>query len=255
MSDSDQRTTIRSVDRAFDILETIRDRGEVRVTELAADLDVAKSTVHNHLNTMADRGFVVAEDGRYRLGLRFLSFPDAVQTSHQLYQAAKAEVDSLVEQTGERSQVLVEENGAGVYIYQQFDDRAITTNSRVGTRVRLHSTAIGKALVAYQPAEVTDRIIEGVEFTSETENTITSEDEYRQELERVRSDGVAFDDEEGIAGMRCVAAPIRDDRDVSVGAISVSGPCTRIHGDRFRESLPEAVKRTAQAIEINYRFS
>lgn len=255
MSSPGERSTVRSVDRAFDILEAIRDRGEVRVTDLAADLNVSKSTVHNHLNTMADRGFVIAEDGRYRLGLRFLSFPDAVQKSHGLYQASKDEVDALVEQTGERSQVLVEEDGSGVYIYQQIDDRAITTNSRVGTRVKLHSTAIGKALVAYQPAEKVERILEGIEFTRETENTITSEEEFRQELERVRNDGVAFDDEEGIEGMRCVAAPIRNDQDTSVGAISVSGPCTRIQGERFEETLPTEVKRAAQAIEINYRFS
>lgn len=255
MAEQHGGNTVRSVDRTFDILEVIRDRGEVGVTELADLLGISKSTVHNHLNTMANRGFVVNENDRYRLGLRFLSFPDVVQKSNRLYQTAKDEVDELVDRTGERSQVLVEENGYGVYIYQQTDDRAITTNSRVGTRVSLHSTAIGKALLAHQPTEAVERVLDRDGLPAETENTITSRAEFEGELERVREAGVAFDDEEGIEGMRCVAAPIRNDRDVSVGAISVSGPCTRIKGERFEETLPEEVKRAAQAIEINYRFS
>lgn len=255
MTGSQERATVNSVDRAFDILEEIRDRDGARVTELAKEFGIAKSTVHNHLTTLANRGFVVSEDGKYQLGLRFLSFPDAVQKSSRLYQAAKDEIDDLVDRTGERCQVLVEENSYGVYIYQQMDDRAITTNSRVGTRVSLHSTAIGKALLAYQPAEKVDRIIENRGLAPETENTITSKEELLQELDRVRDRGIAFDDEEGIEGMRCVAAPIRNNQDVSVGAISLSGPCTRIEGERFKETLPQEVKRAAQAIEINYQFS
>lgn len=248
-------TSIASVERTFEILETIRDRGDVGVTEVAAQLDVSKSTVHNHLKTMEARGYVVNEDGTYRLGLRFLSFPDTLQKSNRLYQTAKDEVDELVERTGERSQVLVEENGYGVYIYQQTADRAITTNSRVGTRVSLHSTAIGKSLLAYQPQENVEHVLERDGLPAHTDNTITSREAFEAELERVREAGVAFDDEEGIEGMRCVAAPIRDEEAVSVGAISVSGPCTRIKGERFESTLPRAVERAAQAIEINYRYS
>lgn len=248
--------TVLSVDRTFEILEAIRDRGmDVGITELAEQLDVSKSTVHNHLSTMEKWGFVVNENGGYRLGLRFLSFLDGLQNSNRLYQAAKDEVDDLVERTGERSQILNEENGYGVYIYQQTDDRAITTNSQVGTRVSLHSSAIGKALLAYQPQSKVDRILERDGLPAETENTITSREEFAEELNRVRENGIAFDDEEGIEGMRCVAAPIRNENDVSVGAISVSGPCTRIEGDRFEETIPREVERAAQAIEINYRYS
>lgn len=246
--------TVLSVDRTFDILEEICEREEVGVTQLAEELDVSKSTIHNHLNTMANRGYVVNENDRYRLGLRFLSFPDVVQKSNRLYQTAVDEIDELVDTTGERSQLLVEENSHGVYIYQQTDDRAIRTSSRVGTRVMLHSTAIGKALLAYQPAEKVDQILERDGLPSMTEHTITSREAFEEELERVRERGIAFDDEEGIEGMRCVAAPIKNDQDVSVGAISVSGPCTRIEGERFEETLPQEVQRAAQAIEINYRF-
>lgn len=255
MANHGNENTVLSVDRAFEILETIRDRGKVGVTEVADRLDVSKSTVHNHLNTMEARGYVVNEDGEYRIGLRFLSFPDTLQKSNRLYQTAKEEVDELVERTGERSQVLVEENGYGVYIYQQMDDRAITTNSRVGTRVSLHSSAIGKALLAFQPPEKVDRILDRDGLPAQTEHTITSREEFDAELERIREEGVAYDDEEGIEGMRCVAAPIRDKDSVSVGAISVSGPCTRIKSERFESTLPREVKRAAQAIEINYRYS
>jgi DNA-binding IclR family transcriptional regulator len=255
MTDHTNKNRVQSVDRTFEILETIRDHEKVGVTEIAEQLDVSKSTVHNHLNTMDARGYVVNEDGTYRLGLRLLSFPNTLQKSHRVYQTAKDEIDELVEQTGERSQVLVEEDGYGVYIYQQTDDRAITTNSKVGTRVTLHSSAIGKAMLAFQPKEKVRRILSRDGMPARTENTITSREAFEEELKSVREEGVAFDDEEGIEGMRCVAAPIRNEDSVSVGAISVSGPCTRIMGERFESTLPREVERAAQAIEIKYRYS
>lgn len=255
MTDHTNKNRVQSVDRTFEILETIRDREEVGITEVAEQLAVSKSTVHNHLNTMEARGYVVNEDGMYRLGLRLLSFPNTLQKSHQLYQTAKDEVDELVERTGERSQVLVEEDGYGVYIYQQTDDRALTTNSKVGTRVDLHSSAIGKSMLAFQPEEKVERILNRDGLPARTKNTITSQEAFEAELKRIREEGVAFDDEEGIEGMRCVAAPIRNEDSVSVGAISVSGPCTRIMGERFESTLPREVERAAQAIEIKYRYS
>ena len=204
---------------------------------------------------METRGYVVNEDGEYRLGLRFLSFPDTLRKSNRLYQTAKEEVDELVKRTGERSQVLVEENGHGVYIYQQVDDRATRTSSRVGTQVSLHSSAIGKSLLAFQPPEKMDRILDKDGLPARTEHTITSREEFNTELERIREGGVAYDDQEGIEGMRCVAVPILDENSVSVGAISVSGLCTRIKNERFESELPQEVERAAQAIEINYRYS
>ncbi|WP_129116326.1 IclR family transcriptional regulator [Halegenticoccus tardaugens] len=255
MSSNQGGKTIRSVDRTLNILEKIGERNTVGVTELAEELNVSKSTIHNHLNTMTNRGYVVNENDQYRLGLQFLWFSDVIQKSNRLYQMAVDEVDELVDGTGERSQVLVEENGHGTYIYQQTDDRAIRTSSRVGTRVSLHSSAIGKALLAYQPSEKVDRILDRDGLPAMTEYTITSREAFVDELERVRETGVAFDDEEGIEGMRCVAAPIKNDQGISVGAISISGPCTRIQGERFEKTLPQEVQRAAQAIEINYRFA
>lgn len=252
---SGSNNTVSSVQRAFKILETIRNQGDISVTELAQQLDVSKSTVHNHLKTMEESGYIVKTDGSYRLGLRFLSFPDVLQKSNRLYQAAKDEVEELVDRTNERGQVLCEENGSGVYIYQQKTNRSITTDTKVGSKVSLHSSAIGKALLAFQPQDKVDEIIDRDGLPAHTKHTITSRDELEQELERVREEGTAFDDEEGIEGLRCVAAPIRDSEGISVGAISISGPCTRISGDQFREALPQEVKRAAQAIEINYQFS
>jgi DNA-binding IclR family transcriptional regulator len=150
----------------------MRDRGAVGITELVEQLDVSKSTVHNHLNTMEARGYVVNDGGTYRLDLRLLSFPNTLQKSRRLYQTAKDEVDEPVERTGERSQVLVEDDGYGVCIHQQTDDRAITTNSKVGTRVTPHSSAIGKAMLAFQPEERVERILHRDGLVARTENTL-----------------------------------------------------------------------------------
>jgi DNA-binding IclR family transcriptional regulator len=248
-------TNIQAVDRTLQILEYIRDTEEIRITELANSLGVSKSTVHNHLSTLSDHGYIIKTEGKYQLGLRFLSFAHMLQESNRLYLSAKPEIDDLVDRIDERSQVLVEENGHGIYIYQETGTRSITTESYVGTTVELHSSSIGKALLAFQPEEMVDRVIDRDGLPERTEHTVTSEDELKTELETIRETGVAFDDEEGMLGMRCIAAPVKNQAGRSVGAISVSGPCTRMDDERFREELPESVRQTAQAIELQYQFS
>lgn len=246
---------VKAVERAFEFLREIRDRGGAAAGDLAESLDVSKSTAYNHLSTLADEGYVVKEDDEYRLGLRLISFSNAVQEDHRLYEAARLEVDDLVERTGERCQVMAEENGRGIYLYQATGRRSLSTDSRIGTSVDLHSTAIGKAMLAFQPQETVEAVLDRDGLPRRTDNTITDREAFLAELEEVREREVAFDDEEGFDGMRCVAAPIRETDGRAVGSISLSGPTTRVQGERFESELPELVRGTARTIEIKYRFA
>jgi DNA-binding IclR family transcriptional regulator len=254
-SATDRGNKIKAATRTIDILELLRDSGPMRITRMAEELDVSKSTVYNYVTTMSNSGYVISENDRYKLGLKLLSFGHSLQIRNQLYEAAKPELDELVEETNERCQVLAEENGHGVYIYQTTGNRYLQTSSRVGSRVNLHCTGIGKALLAYKPDELVEEVIESRGLEKRTENTITTPEVLYDELEKIRDEGVAFDDEEALPGLRCVAAPIKDLNDVSIGAISVSGPATRLNGSRFKQELPEAIRKTAQAIEIKYKYS
>nr|WP_244257329.1 IclR family transcriptional regulator C-terminal domain-containing protein [Halomicrobium sp. IBSBa] len=118
-----------------------------------------------------------------------------------------------------------------------------------------NSTALGNAILAHLPEDRVDEIIEQHGLPEMTENTITERDELFERLKRVRTEGVAFDDEARVKGLRCVAVPIVNNDDVVEGAISVSGPTSRLQGDRFRSKLPAKLKSVANVIELNITYT
>lgn len=246
--------SVKSVETAFKIVEALHDTGGAGVTELADDLSVPKSTVHNHLQTLRRLGYVVKADGEYRLGLRFLGLGDRARQRHSLYRVAKPETDSLVEAVGERAQVMVAENAVGIYIYQSLADQAVRTDSHVGTVVNLHATAVGKAYLAHLPDERLAGVLDRMELTRQTPNTLDDRETLRTELGEVADRGYAFNDEERTVGMRAVGAPVLSDDDRVLGGISVSGPTTRMNGSWYREEVPDMVSQSARIIGIKATY-
>lgn len=245
---------IGATERSFRIIELLRQRDAATLADLAADLDASKSTVHNHLTTLVRLGYVTRTDDGYALGLRFLDLGDHARKRHALYHEAKDEVNELVEAVGERGQVMVEEDGRGVYIYQVKTDRAIETDSHIGTTVDLHTTAVGKSYLAFCTEADRERILSGT-LDSETANTITDREALEAELETIRERGYALNDEEKMVGMRAVGAPILSAGDQVIGAVSVSGPTTRMNGEWFRQEVPELVVQAARVIGIKTTYS
>lgn len=249
--------TIGATETSFAIVERLRDEPEgIDITTLASALDVSKSTVYNHLQTLRQLGYVRKDGDLYVLGLQFLTLGDQARRRYSLYDYAKQETDELVESVGERAQVMVEENGRGIYIYQAKADQGIQTDSHIGTVVNLHATAVGKAYLAHLPEQERDELLSEIALREETPQTSTDQEALLADLKEVRDRGYAFNDEEKTVGMRAVGAPISSDEDGSViGAISVSGPTTRLDGDWYREEIPEMVTQAAKVISIRMTYS
>jgi DNA-binding IclR family transcriptional regulator len=217
---------------------------------------MSKSTVHNHLQTLQNLGYVVQDGQEYRLGLQFLGLGDRARQYHDLYHVAKPETDSLVEAVGERAQVMVEEDGVGIYVYQSLADQAVRTDSHIGTVINLHATSVGKAYLAHLPDDQLGEILDTISFTEETPDTLTEAESLRTELDEIAERGYAFSDEERTVGMRAVGAPILSaDDDRALGAISVSGPTTRMKGTWYHEEIPEMVAQSAKIIGIRATYS
>jgi DNA-binding IclR family transcriptional regulator len=141
-----------------------------------------------------------------------------------------------------------------VYLYKHGGENAVQTASSLGKREYLHCISLGKAMLAYMSEERVRDIIDEHGLKRYTPQTLTAQEALFDELEQVRERGFAYDEEERIEGIRCVAAPVTAAGDI-FGAVSVSGPATRICGERFRDELPDHVTRTANVIEINTKFS
>ncbi|QCS44957.1 IclR family transcriptional regulator [Natrinema versiforme] len=245
---------IRSVEIAFTILKTIRKRDRITVTELANELGHSKSTVHSHLRTLEDQEIIVREGNGYRLGLQILDMANDVREQACNYNVIVEKVDELANETGEIAQFGLEEHGQLAYLYKARGEHAVETASRIGQKQPIYSTSLGKAILAHLPSDRTEEIVSTAEFTPRGPNTITNERELYENLETIAERGYAIDDEENIEGLRCVAAPIKND-EIIHGAISVTGPASRITDERLHGEIAESVQRAANVIELNTKFS
>ncbi|PSP26942.1 hypothetical protein BRC65_08505 [Halobacteriales archaeon QH_2_65_14] len=151
---------IGSVDRVFDIIELVRNRDGVTVSTVAEEIDSATSTAYQYLRTIEDNGFLVEEDGKFYLSLRFLDYGGHAINRQQAHDLAKAKVKELAESTGERAQYVVPQDGEGVVLHIISESQAVKTGVRIGTRVPLHASATGKTILAFLPERELFDIIE-----------------------------------------------------------------------------------------------
>jgi IclR family acetate operon transcriptional repressor len=246
---------VQSVETAFRIFDALKDLDGAGVSELAARLDIPKSTIHNYLSTLVQEEYVVKDGSSYYIGIRSLEYGAYARVQNDIYRIAKPEVDELAATTGELANLMIEEHGRGSYLHRARGDKAVQVEAHVGTRVPLHSTALGKAILAHFPRERVDEIVDRRGLTAVTPNTITDRAALDDELTQIREEGVAFDNGERITGLRCVATPILSKNDRVLGAISVAGPSNRVRDDRFTEDLPKRVLETANVIKLNVTYS
>ncbi|MDS0293682.1 IclR family transcriptional regulator [Halogeometricum luteum] len=243
---------IEASERTLEILDFLAGRERTTATAVAERLGIAKSTTHYHLKTLEDAEFVVRERDGYRVSLNLLTMGHDVVAQMSTYQAGKAKVDELARETGELCILMVEEHGYGYYIYDNRGEDAVNFDT-AGNRKRLHDNALGKAFLSQVSAERVDEIVARHGLPATTGQTVTDRERLDAELETARTEGVAFDYEEQLNGLCCVAAPIREAQsdDVSVrGAISVAVPASRAQDEYFEEELPRAVSDAANIIEL-----
>lgn len=249
------KNPVKSTRTTFEIIETLKEIDGGGVTEVADHLGVPKSTVHNYLTTLEEAEYVVKEDTEYRVGIRFLELGAYARNEMQLYEIAKEEVEKLAAETGELGNLLIEEHGRGSYLHRARGDQAVKVEEHIGTRVYLHSTALGKAILAYMSEERRQAIIDRHGLPPSTENTTTDPDALADELEAIRERGYSTDDEERIKGLRCVAAPGLSNDGRVLGAVSVSAPTNRMQGETFEEEIPAKVQEAVNVIELNVTYS
>jgi len=233
------------------IMESLKHHEGAKVSEIAEEFDMSKSTVHNHLSTLREEGFVVQEGTEYRLGLRFLEFGGYARSRMPLYRIAEPEVERLAEQTGELANLMTEQHGQGVYLLRSKGNRAVDFETYAGFRCPLHVPAAGKAILAHLPTERVEAIVDRHGLEPETPRTVTDRTELFDRLETVRDRGFAIDDEELVTGLRCVGVPITTADGTVMGSLSIAAPTSRMGEDRFTDEVPDLVRSAANVIELN----
>jgi IclR family acetate operon transcriptional repressor len=248
---SEDRAFTLTVKKAMGILDCLAGaRKPMSCSEIGRRLEMPRSTTYRLLSTLAVGGYVVADsDGyakEYRLGFKILELASRLLEGMELRRQALPYLRELRDATGETVHLVVADGVQVTYIEKVDSLKTVRMHSAVGRQGYMHSTAVGKAILAYRGDDV-DRAIEKNGLPALTANTITDRDMLLEELERVRNQGYAVDDVENEEGIRCVGAPIFDHQGQVCAALSVSGPAFRFSLDRVRD-LSGTVKGTGLEI-------
>lgn len=251
----DNWRTIEGAEITCEIIDYLQRSGGSGLTDLADEFDRSKSSIHAYLSTLVERKYVVKDDNEYRLSLRYLDLAEHVKGEFGNYEVIRSEVDRLANTTGEVAQFATVEQGDLVYVYKSSGESAVSTMSSIGSREKLHSTALGKAILSHMDEPKASGLIESKSLEEKTKNTITDPDALEDELAESEERGYAMDDEENIIGLRCVAAPVVLDNESVLGAVSVSGPSRQMTKEKIETTLKDSVMRAANVVQINTKFS
>jgi DNA-binding IclR family transcriptional regulator len=243
-----------AVERALAMLERVADAaGGLTNSELSRALSIPKSSASYILRTLERRGYVRrdAETGRYRLGLRILSLSRGVMTQLDIRQIARPHLKAIVEKTHLTCHLAILDAGEAVYVEKVDAPGFIKMDTWVGRRMKVHSTSVGKSLVAWLPGNEMESIARQHGLQKRTPKTITTLPRLMKELEKVRAQGYAVDDEENNPGARCVGVPIFDAPGHVAAALGLSGTSSQVTREnvaKLAEVLKEAARRIARQL-------
>lgn len=255
MSIAEQGTST-AVERTLAILEAIAQRDGMTNSQISRKLGIPKSSASYILRTLERRGYVRRDrgSGEYKIGLHVLSLSRGVLRGLDLREAAAPILRKLVERSHLTAHLAILDQEEMVYIDKVEAPGFIKMDTWVGRRMLVHSTGVGKALVAFAPEAERDRLIKEHGLKKQTPKTLAVRSRLLQELEKIRAHGYAVDDEENSVGVRCVAAPIFDAQGKVQASIGVTGTTQQVHKadlPRIAELVKEAARKISQ--QFDYR--
>lgn len=243
--------TIQSVAHALDLLEEFRgDVDELGVTELSRKLRLHKNNVFRLLATLESRGYIEQNPAseNYRLGVKVLELGQNFIHHSGLLRQSESVLQDVVGKVNETAYIAVVRDDAVVYLRAVEANQTVRVVSRVGHRLPVFATAVGKAQAAFWKPEELDPFLRRSTLREFTPNTITDEGALREELRETARRGYALDNEEYELGVRCVAAPVYDYTGRVRGSITVSGPSSRMSDKRVTKEIVPAVMEGARQI-------
>ena len=227
MTDGKSSTGVKSVHRSFQILEFIHDNEGARLSHLVEGLDASRSTIHNHLATLKQMGYVVNQANTYHLGLQFLHLGEYTRHRKPAYGLAHQRVNNLANDTNEEVDFTVPEHGRMISLYHSVGDQ-MSSGLQVGRWFHMHDTAAGKAVLAEMEDGEVEAIINRWGLPARTDNTITNPEVLFEALEDVRKRGYAINDQELLDGYHSVGVAVKGPDGQTLGALTVGGPTYRI---------------------------
>ena len=238
------------LERVFALLDCFSaSEPELSLAELTARTGIPRSTVHRLAKILVEQRLLKRTDAGFSLGLRQFELGELVEDRRKLRDAALPSIQDLFEQTHETVHLGVMDDMEVLYFFKIVGHHAFPLPTRAGGRWPLHSSALGKAMLAFAPA-ATQQAALAAELIPLTPYTITQPQRLRSQLEAARDTGVAYEFEEAVLGNACVAAPIFGPAGQAVAAISVSGPPLRLRAEQRAPLVRRAATRISRQVSV-----
>lgn len=250
--------TIERVSAIFDAMA--RSSHGISLKELSSNVGLPKGTTHRLLTSLAYFGYVrqAAENKNYYLGFKLVELGNRLLDHLDLRVQARPFLISLCKKTKETVHLVILDKNEALYVDKVVSDEkpgGLQMVSRVGLRVPVHCSSVGKVFLAQYSDQEFERFVQEKGLEKRTENTITNTEKLKHHLKEIYRQGYAVDDEENEKGIRCVGAPIFNQQGQVIAAVSISGPTVRISKKIIQETMKNEVMKTASDIsrEIGYR--
>ena len=251
MTNAEPTTGGRALGRGLDVLERLVEaNGPATLAELTARAALPKATVHRLLRVLQARGYAWQDEhGGYLPSYRLLALADRMQQSSALVRLARPVMKALQAEVPETIHLAVREGDIAIYAEKLEARRPYRMASAVGWPFDLHSSAMGKSILAFLPADEASELLERLSLRRHTQTTLTDRDALDAELAETRALGFALDDEEDEDEVRCVGAAVLDHNTYPIGGICISAPTFQLSRERAVALGPDVV-RAAREISI-----
>ncbi len=215
---------MKSLDKVFKIIEILKNYKELRLYEVCDLTKFNKSTAHRILNELMGENYVKfnSEGKKYSLGLKFIEISNFLIEDFSLIKASKEIIDNLNNNTQETIHIVSLLGDKLIYIDKREANSFVRMYSRIGFEVPYYCTAVGKVILAYMDKDLQVKIIKSIDFVRRTKNTITDINNFRQELNKIKKQEYAIDNEENEENIVCIGTAIRDYTNKVVGALSIT---------------------------------
>jgi len=221
---------VESLKKVFSVIDLLNRNKEMKLQEIANALEMYKSTVHRIVSILVANGYLDkdGETKKYKLGLKFVDVASHVIENLDIRAVACECIEELNSITKETVHLAMLLDNQAIYVDKKESTHAIRMYSQIGKIAPLYCTGVGKAILAFQPPDILNKLVDSISFHQYTPNTVKSRKQLLIELDSIRKDGYALDREEHEKNMICLAAPVRDYTKKVIASISITAVSPRM---------------------------